>query len=336
MTEHSIRCVMVSSRDAQIIKLWVENHPNPNTRYCYHFDSERLLNCVKKPLSRITLADLQAFAESLIDLGLAPVSRVRVLAAIKSLFGFCYRMRYIPANRAAELVLPRYENRLAERILPEQDVQQMLAAEGSPRDKTLLRLLYAAGLRVSEACGLRWRNLRPNGEGGQITVFGKNGKTRAVALPAPLWADLIALRGTAGAEGLVFPSRGGKPLDRGRVRMILRKVAEQADISSPVSPHWLRHAHASHALDHGAPLHLVCETLGHASVATTSIYLHARPGDSSARFLAVASITAATVTVQDPNATRKATVDAQARPVASGKGKLGKKTTAGDESAQTH
>ena len=63
--EHSIRTVMISSRDAKIIKIWTEKYPNPNTRYCYHFDSERLLKCVKKPLSRITLADLQAFAESL-------------------------------------------------------------------------------------------------------------------------------------------------------------------------------------------------------------------------------------------------------------------------------
>jgi hypothetical protein len=76
-------------------------------------------------------------------------------------------------------------------------------------------------------------------------------------------------------------------LDRGRVRKILRNAAEQAGLDGPISPHWLRHAHASHALDHGAPIHLVQATLGHSSVATTSAYLHARPGDSSARFLAV-------------------------------------------------
>jgi hypothetical protein len=67
--------------------------------------------------------------------------------------------------------------------------------------------------------------------------------------------------------------------------MILRRAAKNAGVSEPVSPHWLRHAHASHALDHGAPIHLVQATLGHSSVATTSNYLHARPGDSSARFL---------------------------------------------------
>src|SRR5262249_17133377 len=75
-------------------------------------------------------------------------------------------------NPAAELTIPAYENRLAERILAEGDVLQMLAAESNPRDRILLRLLYGAGLRVSEACSLLWRNLHARGEAGQITIFG--------------------------------------------------------------------------------------------------------------------------------------------------------------------
>jgi site-specific recombinase XerD len=92
---------------------------------------------------------LQAFAASLIAVGLAPVSRVRVLAAVKSLFGFAFRMRHIPANPAAELTLPRYEIRLAERILGEDDVRRMLAVDAAPRDRALLQLLYGGGLRVT-------------------------------------------------------------------------------------------------------------------------------------------------------------------------------------------
>jgi hypothetical protein len=151
----------------------------------------------------------------------------------------------------------------------------------------LLHLLYLAGVRVSELCGLRWRNLRAQGDAGQVTVFGKGGRTRAIALPATVWAALAGLRGQAGAEEPVFPSRSGRALDRGRVRTIVRQAAEGVGVDAHISPHWLRHAHASHALDHGAPVHLVQATLGHSSVATTSRYLHARPGDSSARFLAV-------------------------------------------------
>src|SRR5262249_60616727 len=112
-----------------------------------------------------------------------PISRARTLAAVKSLFGFCHRQRYLPVDSAAELTLPSYENRLAERILAEEDVQRMLAAETEPRDRILVRLLYPAGLRVSEACSLLWRNLHARGEAGQITVFGKNGRARAIPLP---------------------------------------------------------------------------------------------------------------------------------------------------------
>jgi integrase len=101
------------------------------------------------------------------------------------------------------------------------------------------------------------------------------------------WGELIGRRGTAKPEEPVFRSRSGKALDRGRVRVILRRAAQRAGVVEGVSPHWLRHAHASHALDHGAPIHLVQATLGHSSVATTSRYLHARPGDSSERFLAM-------------------------------------------------
>jgi integrase/recombinase XerD len=222
---------------------------------------------------------------------------------------------------------------LAERVLSEESVQQLLVADAGQRDSILLTVLYLGGLRVSEATGLRWRNLHSHGDAGQISVFGKNGKTRAVTLPPQLWTVLTSLRGSAGSEDPVFRSRGGKSLDRGRVRVIMRRVAEQAGITSPVSPHWLRHAHASHALDHGAPIHLVQTTLGHASVSTTSSYLHARPGDSSARFLSVAS-SAARPPVQEQKATRTAAVAPQARRVALGGGKLGEKASRARKTAQ--
>jgi integrase/recombinase XerD len=302
---------MLSAQDTKIIGLWVGKYPNPHTQYCYRLDSERLLKHAKKPLARITLGDLQAFAQSLIAVGLAPVSRVRVLAAVKSLFGFAFRMRHIPFNPARELALPRYEMRLTERILSEEDVRRILVAQQQPRDRVLLHLLYGAGLRVSEACNLRWRNLRPNSDGGLISVFGKGGQSRSIALPAGLWADLIGLRGSAAAEDQVFQSRSGKPLDRGRVRRIILEATRAAGINEPVSPHWLRHAHASHALDAGAPLSLVRDTLGHASISTTSAYLHARPGDSSARFLTVP-------TAQEQKPTQAANVALRARRVAPG------------------
>ncbi len=281
---------MLSPSDSTILKLWLNSQSSPHTRSCYRRDADRLIEKLRKPLTEIDLGDLQDFADSLVAAGLAPVSRLRTIAAIRSLFALCHRMHYIAANPAQELPLPKYENRLAERIVPQEAVQRLLAAGMGDRDRVLLELLYTAGLRVSEACGLRWRNLRAVGDAGQITVYGKGGRTRSIALPKSLWIELNKLRKSAGNEDPVFASKGGKPLDRGRVRAILRKAAERAGVSDKtpgISPHWLRHAHASHALDAGAPIHLVQTTLGHRSVATTSAYLHARAGDSSARFLTV-------------------------------------------------
>ena len=279
---------MLSSSDSTTLTLWLNSQASSHTRSCYRRDADRLLAHVGKPLSDIGLGDLQDFSQSLIDAGLAPVSRVRTLAAVKSLFGFCQRIQYVRVNPAAELALPAYEKRLAERILSEEDLQRVLAADMAPRDQVLLQLLYTAGLRVSEVCGLRWRNLSARGDAGQVTVFGKNGRTRAVNLPPELWKMLNKLQESAEKGTPVFASKSGQPLDRGRVRVILREAAEKAGVADKtpqISPHWLRHAHASHALDHGAPIHLVQATLGHASITTTGRYLHAKPGDSSGRYL---------------------------------------------------
>jgi integrase/recombinase XerD len=172
--------------------------------------------------------------------------------------------------------------------LPEAQVHRLLALEPHPRNRVLLRLLYAGGLRVSEICGLKWRDLQERDGAGQVTVYGKGGKTRFVLLSPPTWQELMTLRGEAAPDSPVFTSRKGKGhLCPVQVHRIVRAAAAGAGVEVPVSPHWLRHAHASHALDRGAPVHLVQATLGHASVATTGKYLHARPGDSSARYLGV-------------------------------------------------
>jgi integrase/recombinase XerD len=182
---------------------------------------------------------------------------------------------------------------LAERILPEADVQRMLHLEPDARNRAILTLLYASAVRVRELCSLEWKDLQAQGEAeGQVTVFGKGGKTRTVQLPAAVWKLLMDLRPSAKTTGAVFVSRKKQGRESARlgeeqVWRIVRAAARRAGIERNVSPHWLRHAHGSHALDRGAPIHLVQATLGHASVATTGKYLHARPKESSSRFLAI-------------------------------------------------
>jgi site-specific recombinase XerD len=276
----------LASSDDHLLEIWLHGR-SIHTQRAYRADIERYRAGIGKPFRQITLSDLQQFADSLGDL--APTSRSRTLSALKSLLAFAHRIGYLPFDVGSALRLPAVRNQLAERILPEADLHRILSLEPNARNRTILTLLYASGVRVSELCGLSWRNLQPNGDGGQISVFGKGGLTRAIQVPASVWRLLVGLRTpkTVAADP-VFRSRKGKhggvlrPL---AVLRIVRKASARAGIDLPVSPHWFRHAHASHALDRGAPIHLVQATLGHASITSTGRYLHARPNDSSSRFL---------------------------------------------------
>jgi integrase/recombinase XerD len=274
--------------DEKLLSMWVHGL-SPHTQRYYLRDAMQFLECTSKSLADVTLADVQQFANELEFSGLAQTSQVKILSAVKSLLSFVHKLGITRVNVGAALKSPSPKNALAERILPELEVQQLIASATNERDRLILRLLYGAALRVSELAGLKWRDVKPRGETGQVTVYGKGGKTRAVLLSPNLWQDLIKLKGDAGWNDPVFKSRKGGHLTTTQVRRIVKGVAVRSpiepELAAKVSPHWLRHAHASHSLDKGAPLHLVQATLGHTSISATSVYLHVHPMDSTCRFI---------------------------------------------------
>lgn len=273
----------------KLIDQWV-NGTSPHTERAYRRYARQMLEQLGKPIDEITLADLQAFAAYLETLQNKASSRQRTLSAIKSLFAFAHRIGRLPADPARELRLPTLRDALAERILEEHDVRRLIAAADAPRDHLIITLLYRSGLRVSELVALTWSDVHAHRGAGQLTIYGKGGKTRIVRLDAGTWKALQAARpATSPATSPIFVSRRGCAMDETTVRRIVKAAAERAGVTTKVSPHWLRHCHASHALDNGAPVHLVQQSLGHASIATTSRYLHARPGQGSSDFLPAVS-----------------------------------------------
>lgn len=273
-----------ANTDDQLLALWVHGRPK-TTRRSYLANARRLLDFSAKDLQGLTLADLQKFVDSLAVLSLS--TQKQIIASVKSLLTFGHKIGYLPFNVGAVLRTPKLKDKLAERILTEAEVITMLHTTKNPRDALLLRMLYATAARVSELCGLTWADVQPNGDSGQVTLFGKGSKTRAVKLSAPTWEALQAARQGAPVERPVFVSRKGGKLDPSQVHRIIRAAAQRAGIKGNVSAHWLRHSHASHALERGATVALVRDTLGHASLATTSRYTHAKPNDSSALHLII-------------------------------------------------
>lgn len=268
--------------NTELIDLWLHGK-SPNTVDGYRRYAQRFFRHVgDKPLADVTLMDFQLWEMSLVS---SNNSKRVAVGAIKSLFSFAKELGVISSNLGILVKPPTAKNRLAERILTQEEVQRLFGTAGNKRDRTIIRLLYFAGLRVSELCALKWRDLKARGDGGQITVFGKGDKTRTVLVGAGIWRDINELRGNSRKDDPVFVSASGCHLCRSMVFHIVRNAAKRADIEANVSPHWLRHSHASHSLDRGAPIHLLQKTLGHSSVAITEMYLHARPTDSSGLYL---------------------------------------------------
>lgn len=280
---------IVASADEQLIEQWIHGLA-PQTQQYYRATIEKFLAIVRKPLVEVTLADVQKFATFTNRRSKAASTAVRNLSVVKSLLSFGHALGVLPLNAGALLKSPRPKQALTERILSEQDVMAMIAAEPCDRNRVMLELLYAAGLRVSELCGLKWKDVKPRGECGQVTVCGKGNKIRTVLIPPEIWQELMALKGYAESKDPVFKSRKfNGHLQRAQVMVIVREAAHRVGIEGNVSPHWLRHSHASHSLERGAPIHLVQKTLGHSSIATTGRYLHANPADSSALYLGAIS-----------------------------------------------
>ena len=186
--------------DERLIELWLHGRSR-HTRRAYEADVRLLLATVEKPVASITLGDLQGWASSLPVAALAPASQARRLAAVKSLLSFATKLGYLPFNVGAALRVPSVKDALAERILSEEEIVRLIALEQRPRNHALLRLGYLAGLRISEICGLRWRDTKQRGGGaGQITIFGKGGKTQSSCC-CPLrcgasWSHSAAKRAT--------------------------------------------------------------------------------------------------------------------------------------------
>jgi integrase/recombinase XerD len=231
----------------------------------------------------ITLAHLQEFLAHRKRLGLAAASIKLEVVALKIFFRWLAGAARISADPSEVLPLPRIERYLPE-TLNERDVERLLGAPDvtAPlglRDRAMLELLYASGLRASELTGARLENLDLDTR--IIRVTGKGGKTRLVPVGAKACAAIRAWLDkerpqlvTKRTGSHVFLNRHGKGLTNARLWQIVKAAAKLAGLDARVYPHLMRHSFATHLLGGGADLRVIQEMLGHADISTTQIYTH--------------------------------------------------------------
>src|SRR5262245_24824621 len=266
--------------DEALLKSWL-----PHSQRNFEVTARRFVAALpEEGLRAATVEDVRD-ALSRMSAGLSEAPARQYVLRIKSLLGYAHALGYTPFNAGATIkVRSNAGNRgatLAKRIITEVEVGLLIRAAPSKRDRVLLEVIYAGGLRVSETVALTWLDVLPRDDRVQLSITGKGGKVRQVLLPEIVSRSLLSLRGDAGANDPVFASRKGGSLTERAVNGMVKRTTAKAGINQDVSPHWLRHAHGSHAIDRGASLPEVQTTLGHGNIATTSGYLHARPDSSS-------------------------------------------------------
>ncbi len=238
----------------------------------------------EKPPSKITHQDLENFIAYLYDLGLAASSQARILSGIRGFFQYLMLEQVIESNPAELLVMPQKARKLPD-TLNHEEVMAMIAAidlsmPQGERNKAMLEVLYACGLRVSELITLKLSEVYF--QDGFIRITGKGNKERLV----PVFGQVLRqikhylthtrnhLAPQAGYEDILFLNHRGKGLSRIAVFQLVKALAQKAGIYKTVSPHTFRHSFATVLVEAGADLRAVQEMLGHESIITTEIYTH--------------------------------------------------------------
>ncbi|RGP54548.1 MULTISPECIES: site-specific tyrosine recombinase XerD [Pseudomonas] len=272
--------------DQFLDSLWLEKGLSKHTRSAYRTDLRSLAGWLEGrggALQRASRADLMAYMGWRLAAGYQARSSARMLSCVRSFYRYLLRQQLISEDPTRDVAMPKLGRPLP-KSLSEADVERLLTAPDTEdslglRDRCMLEVLYATGLRVSELVGLRLDQL--NLRQGVVRVTGKGSKERLVPLgeEAMTWLEQylhsarIQLLAGKPAD-VLFPSRLGQMMTRQTFWHRIKQHALTAGIRSPLSPHTLRHAFATHLLNHGADLRVVQMLLGHSDLSTTQIYTH--------------------------------------------------------------
>ena len=268
--------------EAFLAYLQVERRMSPHTLDAYRRDLAALSAWAEAgqggDVVRLDGEQLRAFVSAEHRRGLSPKSLQRRLSACRSFYAWVLKHGHIAASPAAKLRAPKAPRKLPQVLDADEAVRLVELPTDAPlglRDRALLELFYSSGLRLSELCALRWRDL--DLAEGLVNVLGKGGKQRRVPVGTHARRALDQWRTEShprDAMAMVFPGRNGAQISARAVQIRIKQLALRQGLFKHVHPHMLRHSFASHILESSGDLRGVQELLGHSDIATTQIYTH--------------------------------------------------------------
>jgi len=273
--------------DAFVDSLWLEKGFSQNTLSAYRTDLSLFVKWLDQQagtLKEVSSHDVLAYLAFQTEKGIQPRTNARTLSCLKAFYRYCVREKHCDADPTQTLKPPRFVQTIPN-TLSEKEVEALLQAPDlnssmGVRDKALLEVLYGCGLRVSELVSLRLDEI--NFKQGVVRILGKGDRERLVPLGEEAHHWLTRYVGSARLEladesvsnDICFLSNRGKQITRQAFWYRIKHYAKLVGISSKLSPHTLRHAFATHLVNHGADLRIVQTLLGHANISTTQIYTH--------------------------------------------------------------
>jgi integrase/recombinase XerD len=211
------------------------------------------------------------------------------LRVLRAFFRFLKNTGYIEKSPVAPLKQEKIPETFQFKILHREQIDRMIEMVEDLQKKTLLKILYFTGLRISEAISLKTNSFRADelGNGAYMTIVGKGSKVRTVFLPEEFFSEVNQYMNTNCSDGgfLFFDFESKKSLTRFQAFRIIKAAAKRAKVEPVPSPHWFRHTNATHSIEAGAPVYTVQATLGHSSIMTTGKYLHAAKTESNVSYL---------------------------------------------------
>lgn len=210
--------------------------------------------------------------------------------AVSSLFTFACKSGYMTFNPTLALQSIRVPERISSKVLSEVQVKRMILYSKTKRNELMIKLFYYTGIRIDELAKLTTRSFQKNESGCILVVEGKRRKVRSIHIPDWLAEEFYSWINDLSEEDFLFTSvLSGETKTHISVSQIwrtIKMISKRAGLSVSPSPHWLRHTSATHAIEKGAPIHVVQRSLGHESISTTGKYLDIRPKESVGDYLA--------------------------------------------------
>ena len=265
---------------------WLEKKLSVHTLHAYRCDTLHFVRWLSQQnihLLKVERQHVTAFIAQLLNQGRAHRSVARLLSALRGLYRYLLRERLIASDPTVHVKQVKVGHKLPA-TLSNKDIDKLLQVPDvnttlGLRDRTMLEILYASGLRISELTQLKVSQLSM--QQGVIRLIGKGNKERIVPIgeEALYWCQRYLHHGRSdlagqGNSNVLFPGRAGKAITRQALWYRIKAIAHKAGIHVGISPHTLRHAFATHLLDHGADLRVVQLLLGHSDLSTTQIYTH--------------------------------------------------------------